>query len=55
MNKEIRRRTKTISSFPDEESAVKLFYFKSVEFNSKHAFRKMNGTINATMRLNNVQ
>ncbi len=31
------------SSFPDEDSAMKMFYLKSIEFNSKHAFRKMNG------------
>ena len=42
MNEEIRRRIKTLSSFPDEDSAMKLFYLKSVDFNSKHAFRKMN-------------
>ena len=45
MNGEIRRRIKTISSFPDEDSAMKMFYLKSIEFNSKHAFRKMNGYI----------
>ena len=42
-NEEARRRVKTISSFPDEDSAMKVFYYKSIEFNSKHAFRKMNG------------
>ena len=36
-------RSKTISSFPDEDSAMKIFYLKSIEFNSKHIFRKMNG------------
>ena len=43
LNGEIRRRVKVISSFPDEDSAMKMFYLKSIEFNSKHAFRKMNG------------
>jgi len=43
LNEEIRRRIKTISSFPDEDSAMKVFYYKSIEFNSKHVFRKMNG------------
>ena len=43
MNEEIRRRIKTVSSFPDEDSAMKIFYLKSVKFKSKHAFRKMNG------------
>lgn len=43
MNEEIRRRIKVISSFPDEDSAMKVFYLKSIEFNSKHIFRKMNG------------
>ena len=43
LNEEIRRRVKVISSFPDEDSAMKIFYLKSIEFNSKHAFRKMNG------------
>ncbi len=33
---------KTISSFPDEDSAMKIFYLKSIEFNSKYIFRKMN-------------
>ena len=42
-NGEVRRRVKTISSFPDEDSAMKVFYYKSIEYNSKHAFRKMNG------------
>ena len=42
MNEEIRR-IKVISSFPDEDSAIKIFYLKSIEFNSKHAFRKING------------
>ena len=36
-------RSKTISSFPDEDSAMKIFYLKAIEFNSKHIFRKMNG------------
>ncbi len=45
MNEEIRRRIKTISSFPDEDSAMKIFYLKSIEFNSKHIFRKINGYI----------
>ena len=40
----IRRRIKTVSSFPDEDSAMKIFYLKSIEFNSRHAFRKMNGS-----------
>ncbi len=44
MNEEIGRRIKTVSSFPDEDSAMKMFYLKSVEFNSRHAFRKMNGS-----------
>ena len=43
MNGEIGRRIKTVSSFPDEDSAMKIFYLKSIEFNSRHAFRKMNG------------
>ncbi len=43
LNGEIRRRIKVVSSFPDEDSAMKIFYLKSIEFNSKHAFRKMNG------------
>ncbi len=43
LNGEVRRRVKTISSFPDEDSAMKVFYYKSIEYNSKHAFRKMNG------------
>ena len=43
MNEEIRRRIKTISSFPDEKSAEKVFYYKSIEYNSKHAFNVMNG------------
>ena len=43
LNEEIRRRIKVVSSFPDEDSAMKIFYLKSIEFNSKHAFRKMNG------------
>ena len=43
LNGEIKRRIKTISSFPDEDSAMKVFYYKSIEYNSKHAFRKMNG------------
>ena len=42
MNEEIRRRTKTVLSFPDGDSAMKLFYLKSVNFNSRHAFREMN-------------
>ena len=42
-NGEVRRRVKTISSFPDEDSAMKVFYYKTIEYNSKHAFRKMNG------------
>ena len=41
LNEEIRRRVKVISSFPDEDSAMKMFYLKSIEFNSRHAFRKM--------------
>ena len=45
LNEEIRRRVKVISSFPDEDSAMKMFYLKSIEFNSRHAFRKMNGSI----------
>ena len=43
LNEEIKRRVKVISSFPDGESAMKIFYLKSIEFNSRHAFRKMNG------------
>ena len=43
LNEEIRRRIKVVSSFPDEDSAMKIFYLKSIEFNSKHAFRKING------------
>ena len=43
LNGEIRRRVKVISSFPDDDSAMKIFYLKSVEFNSKYAFRKMKG------------
>ena len=30
-NGEVRRRVKTISSFPDEDSAMKVFYYKSIE------------------------
>ena len=45
LNEEIRRRVKVVSSFPDEDSAMKMFYLKSIEFNSRHAFRKMNGYI----------
>ena len=45
LNGEIRRRVKVISSFPDEDSAMKIFYLKSIEFNSRHAFRKMNGYV----------
>ena len=51
LNEEIRRRVKVISSFPDEDSAMKMFYLKSIEFNSKHAFRNMRDAINAMMRL----
>ena len=46
LNEEIRRRIKVVSSFPDEDSAMKMFYFKSIEFDSRHAFRKMNGYFN---------
>ena len=42
-NEEIRRRVKTISSFPDTKSAEKIFYYKSIEYNSKHAFKVING------------
>ena len=45
LNGEIRRRVKVISSFPDEDFAMKMFYLKSIEFNSRHAFRKVNGYI----------
>ena len=45
LNGEIRRRIKVVSSFSDEDYAMKMFYLKSIEFNSKHAFRKMNGYI----------
>ncbi len=45
LNEEIRRRIKVVSSFPDEDSAMNMFYLKSIEFNSRHAFRKMNGYI----------
>ena len=51
MNGEIGRRIKTVSSFPGGDFAMKIFYLKSIEFNSKHAFRKMNGSFNAMMRL----
>ena len=51
LNGEIRRRVKVISSFPDADSAMKMFYLKSIEFNSKHAFRKMRDAIKAMMRL----
>ena len=30
MNEEIRRRIKVMSSFPDEDSAMKIFYLKSI-------------------------
>ena len=43
-NEEIRRRVKTISSFPDTKSAEKIFYYKSIEYNSRHAFKVMNGS-----------
>ena len=33
-----------VSLFPDEDYAMKLSYLKSIEFNSKHEFRKMNGS-----------
>ena len=45
LNGEIRRKIKVVSSFPDEDSAMKMFYLKSIEFNSKYAFRKMNGYV----------
>ena len=45
LNGEIRKRIKVVSSFSDEDYAMKMFYLKSIEFNSKHAFRKMNGYI----------
>ena len=51
LNGEIRRRVKVISSFPDGGSAMKMFYLKSIEFNSKHAFRTVRDAINAMMRL----
>ena len=51
LNEEIRRRIKVVSSFPDENSAMEIFYLKSIEFNSKHAFRRMRDTINAMTRL----
>ena len=44
LNEEIRRRIKVVSAFPDEDSAMKIFYLKSIDFNSKHTFRKMNGS-----------
>ena len=34
---------KVALSFPDEDSTMKIFYLKSIDFNSKQAFRKMNG------------
>ena len=30
-------------SFPDEDCAMKIFYLKSIDFNSNQAFSKMNG------------
>ena len=43
MSKEMTKRTKTVSSFPDEEYTVKIFYLESTDFNLRHAFSKMNG------------
>jgi hypothetical protein len=40
----MKRRIKVISSFPDGNSSMKAFSLKSIEFNSKHAFRKINGS-----------
>jgi len=34
---------KTILSFPDEDYAMRVLYYKLIEYNSKHAFRNMNG------------
>ena len=36
MNEEIRRRVKVVSSFPDEDSAMKIFYLKSIEFRKEY-------------------
>jgi transposase-like protein len=40
------RRIKITSSFPNMDSAMKIFYYKLREYNSKHAFRKINEMFN---------
>jgi Transposase and inactivated derivatives len=43
MNKEIRRRIKTIDSLPTEESAMKIIYLRVAELNEKWSHREING------------
>ena len=43
MNKEIRRRIKTIDSLPTEESAMKIIYLRVAELNEKWSHRVING------------
>ncbi len=43
-NEEIRRRAKTRASFPDAKSAEKIFYYRSIEYNSRRAFKVINGS-----------
>ena len=43
MNKEIRRRIKTIDSLPTEESAMKIIYLSVAELNEKWSHRVING------------
>jgi len=43
MNKEIRRRIKTIDSLPTEESAMKIIYLRAAELNEKLSHRVLNG------------
>jgi len=43
MNKEIRRRIKTIDSLPTEESAIKIIYLRVAELNGKWSHRVING------------
>ena len=43
MNKEIRRRIKTIDSLPTEESAMKIIYLRMAKLNEKWSHRVING------------
>jgi len=43
MNKEIRRRIKTIDSLPTEESAMKIIYLRVAELNEKWSHRVIKG------------